>query len=56
MSGEPGARRDWSGWDMVRCPSEDPVGDCEPGWVQIARDLEPTIVNLPGIDQYEEQQ
>ena len=29
---------------------------CEPTWVQAARDLEPTLVNLPDIDQYQEQQ
>lgn len=54
---EPGiAIRDYSGWDMVRYPGCGTVGDCEPAWVQAARDLEPKIINLPDIDQYQEQQ
>ena len=35
--------------------ARDPIGDCEPDWVQAAREPEPTIVDLPDIGDYKEE-
>lgn len=47
--------RDYSGWSLVRCPTAaDRIPDCEPAWVQAAREFpalpDPVrITDLPDI-------